>query len=64
MLAEYREKKNEKYKAVVSVGNTTVKEEHILSPDEDLKNALTAQELLVGIEEDIKALFVRRRQTK
>ncbi len=31
-----------------------------LQPDEDLARALTAEELLVGIEEDIRDMFRRR----
>lgn len=34
--------------------------EERLQPDEDLANAVTAEELLVGIEEDIRALYKRK----
>lgn len=35
--------------------------EEYLEPDEDLKRAISAQELLAGIENDIRAAFRRRK---
>lgn len=35
--------------------------EEYLEPDEDLKRAISAQELLVGIENDIRSAFRKRK---
>jgi len=37
-----------------------VTEQPILEPDEDLRRAITAEELLVGIHEDIRRKFASR----
>lgn len=57
--------KRKKYKLVAVVDDdTVVKREHILTPDVELARAITAEELLIGIEEDIKELFKKRRLNK
>ena len=54
--------RNKSYKIIaISDEDTVIKKEDILVPDEELKNAITAEELLSGIEEDIKILFRKRR---
>jgi len=53
--------KNKSYKIVaVKETDTVISKEKHLAPDEDFHNAITAEELLVGIEADIRELFQKR----
>jgi len=43
------------------ISEPTVKEQTILQPDEDLRRAITAEELVKGIHEDISRKFAARK---
>lgn len=52
-----------KEKVIIQRGKTetfVLSSESYLEPDEDLANAMSAEELLVGIEADIRELFKKR----
>jgi Phd_YefM. len=49
---------NKAYKIVsVTENDEVTKEDYVLSPDEDFHRAITMDELLVGIKEDIREMF-------
>lgn len=53
--------KNKSYKiTVVSDNDTIIKSDYILAPDAELAKGITAEELLTGIEHDIRELFRKR----
>lgn len=55
--------KGKSYKLVpVSSVSMVVDERYILEPDEDLAKAITADELLVGVKEDIRKMFSQGRR--
>ena len=50
--------KNKSYKIVpVTNDDTIISKEYILAPDEDFHRAITMDELLVGVKEDIREMF-------
>jgi antitoxin (DNA-binding transcriptional repressor) of toxin-antitoxin stability system len=50
--------KNKSYKIVPSTENDTIiNKKYILAPDEDLHRAITMDELLKGVKEDIREMF-------
>lgn len=52
---------NKPYRITAPRETGTVKDKKkYLAPDEDYHKAITAEELLVGIEEDIRELFSKR----
>ena len=54
--------KNKAYRVVpVAENDTIIPSDYILSPDENLRNAITFDELLVGVKNDLKEIFQARK---
>ena len=52
------QRNNKAYKIVsVTENDTVTKEDYVLSPDDDFYRAITMDELLVGVKEDIREMF-------
>jgi len=52
-----------KYKILpITEDDTVISEEYILMPDEDLARAITMSELLVGVKEDLRAIFKKEKK--
>jgi len=55
--------KGKSYKIVpITENDTILNKEYILTPDEDFNRAITMNELLVGVKEDIREMFRNRRK--
>lgn len=55
--------KNKSYKVLpVTEQDTVIDPEYMLEPDEDLARAITAEELLAGVKEDIREIFRKGRR--
>jgi antitoxin (DNA-binding transcriptional repressor) of toxin-antitoxin stability system len=46
----------------VTENDVFISKEYILQPDENLASGLTADEILAGIKEDMRAMFKRKKQ--
>lgn len=50
--------KNKSYRIIpVTEDDTVVKKEYLLAPDESLARAITAEELISAVKEDLKVIF-------
>lgn len=55
--------KDKAYRVVpVAENDTIIPSDYILSPDENLRNAITFDELLVGVKNDLKEIFQKRKE--
>lgn len=55
--------KNKSYRIVpVTEDDTVIPKKYILSPDERLAQAISAEDLISGIKEDLKELFERKQK--
>ncbi|MDR1222480.1 MAG: hypothetical protein LBL07_06330 [Tannerella sp.] len=58
-----RRGKNKSYKIVPIPDNDTVTDkDYILKPDADLARAITAEQLLAGVKEDLREMFKKGRK--
>ncbi len=55
--------KNKSYRIIpVTEDDTVIPKKYILSPDERLAQAISAEDLISGIKEDLKELFERKQK--
>ncbi|NLO69796.1 MAG: type II toxin-antitoxin system Phd/YefM family antitoxin [Porphyromonadaceae bacterium] len=55
--------KNKAYRVTpITEMDTVIPQDYILEPDEELANAITFDELLVGVKSDLKDIFQKRKK--